>query len=417
MELEAGVPMSFTEHIAFLPPQAVIELSLDRVNDVLGVTYAKQEAEQVLDALNFDYVYRQDGKIIVNIPSYWQELKIEEDLIEEIARIIGYDRIPTTLPSGSQTQGRRTPEQGFRMKVRKTLLRTGMNETVTYSFTKKEPDDSWGLKGMNIPILNPLREELGVMRTSLVPGLLEIAARNTARRNIDLLLFEIGNVYWPKELPLKGLPQEKTMIAGVAQGGSKRHWLIPQVRFDFYYVKGILGQLELECGAEFTYTRLRNSRYQGLLHPGRAAEISVNGEYLGFMGEMYPKLDEEWGLDRPVIFELDFSVLYKNYNSAIVAKSYPRFPAIQRDLALVVQQDVPAESIKNRVLELGGDLLKEAEIFDVYQGQPIPEGHKSLAISMRYQSPERTLKDEEVNALNSDILTRIQQEFGAEWRK
>jgi phenylalanyl-tRNA synthetase beta chain len=135
------------------------------------------------------------------------------------------------------------------------------------------------------------------------------------------------------------------------------------------------------------------------------------------MGEMYPKLDEEWGLDRPVIFELDFSVLYKNYNSAIVAKSYPRFPAIQRDLALVVQQDVPAESIKNRVLELGGDLLKEAEIFDVYQGQPIPEGHKSLAISMRYQSPERTLKDEEVNALNSDILTRIQQEFGAEWRK
>ncbi|NLO97406.1 MAG: phenylalanine--tRNA ligase subunit beta [Peptococcaceae bacterium] len=417
LELEAGVPMSFVEHKVYLPPQTVIEFSRERVNAVLGVDYSKQEVERVLESLNFDYEHRPDGKYIVHIPSYRQDLKIEEDMIEEIARINGYDRIPTTLPQGVQTQGRRTPEQELRRKIRHTLVKAGMNEIVTYSFVKKENDDLWGLRGMNIPILNPLREELGVMRTSLIPGLLETAARNAARRNLDLLLFEMGSVYWQHELPLKNLPQEKTLIAGLAQGQSPRHWLVPQIKFDFYFVKGILNQLELACGLEFTYTPLKNDRYQGLLHPGRSAEIHVAGEYLGFIGEIFPQLDAKLGLERPVLFELDFDVLYKNCKTTLVAKSYPRFPAIQRDLALVVAQNVASEAIKNRILELGGDLLQEVEIFDVYQGRPIPEGHKSLAFSLRYQSPERTLTDEEVNNLNSNILASIQEEFGAEWRK
>ena len=417
LELEAGVPMSFTEHCVCLPPQAEIEVSLKRVNALLGVEYSEQEVEQVFEALNFDYESKPNGKYTVHIPSYRQDLKIEEDMIEEIARIIGYDRIPTTLPQGIQTQGRRTPEQEFRRKVRHTLTEAGMNEILTYSFTKKDSDDIWGRRDMNIPILNPLREELGVMRTSLLPGLLETAARNTARRNLDLLLFEIGNVYWPHKLPLTTLPQEKTLIAGLVQGQSQRHWLVPQIKFDFYFLKGILSQLEMACGVEFTYTRLNNSRYQELLHPGRSAEITVGGEYLGFMGEIFPQLDEEWGLNRPVLFELDFDVLYKNSQTALVAKSYPRFPAIQRDLALVVPQDIPSEAIKNRILELGGELLQTVEIFDVYQGQPVAEGYKSVAFSLRYQSPERTLKDEEVISLNSNILATVQKEFGAQWRK
>jgi len=253
LELKAGVPMSFTEKIAYLPPQAKIELSLDRVDDVLGTKYSEQEVVQVLEALTFGYEFRQNRTIAVDIPSYRQDLKIEEDMIEEIARIIGYDRIPTTLPQGSQTQGRRTLEQALRFKLRKALTKAGMDEIVSYSFTKKESDDIWGQAGRNIPLLNPLREELGVMRTSLLPGLLEIAARNTSRRNMDLLLFEIGNVFWPKELPLKTLPEEKLKIAGLAQGGSSRHWLVPQAKFDFFYVKGILSNLAQESGVEFEY--------------------------------------------------------------------------------------------------------------------------------------------------------------------
>lgn len=416
LELEAGVPMSFTEKVCTLPELVRISLSLAKVNTVLGVEYSEQEIKNVLEALTFDY-NRNNGVYVVDIPSYRQDLKIEEDLIEEIARVIGYDRIPTTLPQGDQTQGRRSPEQVYRLKLRKTLIECGMNEVVSYSFIKKDLDDIWGSTRGNIPLLNPLREELGTMRTSLLPGLLEIASRNCARRNTDLLLFEIGNVYLPTELPLKSLPEEVSRIAGIAQGGSKRHWLVAQAKYDFYYVKGILDRLAAVSGVEFTYSRLEDSKYQTLLHPGRSAEIVLQGKPCGFIGEIYPQLDDEFGLQKPILFELDFASLLNNYNPTIIAKSYPRFPAIQRDLAVVVPLEVPAESIKKRVFELGGELLKEVEIFDVYQGQPVPEGHKSLALTMRYQSAERTLKDEEVNTYNSNILAGIQQEFGAEWRK
>ncbi|NLI91235.1 MAG: phenylalanine--tRNA ligase subunit beta [Peptococcaceae bacterium] len=417
IELEAGNPMSFTEKVCYLPPAVQIEVSLNRVNKVLGVDYTSQEIEKVLDALNFAYKQKQEDIFLVDIPSYRQDIKIEVDMIEEIARVIGYDRIPTTLPAGAQTGGRRTPEQAFRLKLRKTLIKCGMNEVVSYSFVKKESDQIWGSDRGNIPLLNPLREELGTMRTSLLPGLLEIASRNSARRNMDLLLFEIGSVYLPKELPLTALPEEVTRIAGLAQGGDKRHWLVPQAKYDFFYVKGILSEIAKESGVQFEYRRVEGSKYKTLLHPGRSAEIFIQGINIGVVGEIYPQLDQEWGLQRPVLFELDFAQLFKESNQTIIAKSYPRFPAIQRDLAVVVPKDIPAEKIQKRVFELGGELLKEVEIFDVYQGHPVPEGHKSLALTMRYQSAERTLKDEEVNALNSNILSGIQQEFGAEWRK
>ena len=416
LELEAGVPMTFTEKVAYLPPEVAIELKMANVNNVLGVDYSEKDVEQVLEALNFAYRKQPGGIYLVNIPTYRQDLRIEEDLIEEVARIQGYDRIPTTLPSGSQTQGRRTPEQAFRLHLRKLFIQAGMDEVLTYSFVKKEQDDLWGT-GQSIPLLNPLREELAIMRTSLIPGLLEIASRNTARRNTDLLLFEIGNVYWPKELPLKELPREVTKIAGLVQGQSKRHWLAPQVKYDFFYLKGILDEVARASGMEFTYRRLTSEKYQKLLHPGRSAEIVLQGEVIGFIGEIYPQLDEEWGLERPVLFELDFAALFRNCNLTIRAKSYPRFPAIQRDLAVVVPDGVAAENIKKRVKELGGELLKEVEIFDVYKGESIPKGHKSLALSMRYQSEERTLTDEEVNSIYTAILQAIQQEFGAEWRK
>lgn len=417
MELEAGIPMSFTEKVGTLPPKAFIFVSLARVNQVLGVDYTEQEVEYVLASLNFTYEKMPNNVFSVDVPSYRQDLKIEEDIIEEIARIIGYDRIPTTLPQGSQTQGRRTSEQDFRTKLRRVLVNAGMDEVVSYSFTKKEADDMWGSEGQNIPIMNPLREELGTMRTSLLPGILDIASRNTARRNTDLLLFEIGNVYLPKELPLKGLPDEVARVCGLTQGGTSRHWLGSPVKYDFFYVKGILNQIGTEFGIVFEYRRLGEGKYSSLLHPGRSAEIFISGESVGFLGEIYPQLDVKWDLQRPILFDLDFNTLHRNATQAIIAKSYPRFPAIQRDLAVVVPEEIPAEDIKKRVLQLGGDFLKEVEIFDVYQGSPVPSGHKSLALSMRYQSIERTLTDEEINTFNSGILAGIQQEFGAQWRK
>lgn len=416
-ELKAGKVIGFTETVCQLPEQYEVELTLEKTSRILGVEVSKADMENVLSALDFPFDKVKDNQYLIKIPSYRQDIKIEEDMIEEVARIIGYDKIPTTLPGGNLTQGHRTPVQVFRQKIRHLLVNLGINEVMTYSFVKKEHDIKWGKKTGSIPLLNPLRDELGVMRTSLLPGLLEIGARNVARRNLDCLIFEIGNVYLAKEYPIRELPHEVSKIAGLAVGTSSRHWLSPQVKYDFYYVKGLLDVIAENCDIQFKYQRAEDERLANLLHPGRSAEIFIGQTKVGFLGELHPLLEGEWELERPVVFELDFDVLAKHSSENIIARSYARFPAMQRDLAVVVSDEVSAEDIKHRIVEIGGELLNKVEIFDVYKGNQVAAGSKSLAFALKYQSQERTLTDEEVSKLNFVILEAIQKEFGAEWRK
>jgi phenylalanyl-tRNA synthetase beta chain len=396
-----------------LPAQPRVALSVEHTSTVLGAELSTAEIRQVLEDLNFEYT-EQAGLFSVGIPSYRSDIAIEEDLMEEVARLIGYDRIPTTLPQGDLTQGSRTPEQEFRRRLRKVLAQSGLDEVITYTFTRADADAQWGSAQHSIPLLNPLREELGVMRTSLVPGLLDVAARNVARRNMNVSIFEIGNTYWGEEQPLQKLPREELRVAGVAVGKSGRHWLNQSVSYDFYYLKGILEEVALEFGLKLEYRLAKN---QSLLHPGRSADIYLQNQCIGFLGEMHPSLEKEWGLERVVLFELEFSSLFEQLRQTVRAHSIPRFPAIQRDLAVVVANETPADAVMAKMRKLGGDLLQQVEIFDVYRGNPIPDEHKSLAFALRYQSLQRTLTDEEVNLLNSRILEGIQQEFGAEWRK
>ena len=412
-ELEAGRPVAFVDEIKNLPSHRQVTLSTEHTSTVLGIELNRSEIQQVLEDLNFQYK-ESDGLFQVEIPTYRSDLEIEEDLMEEVARLIGYDRIPTTLPQGNQTQGRRTPEQEFRRKLRKTLAQSGMDEVLTYTFTRAESDAQWGSAKHSIPLLNPLREELGVMRTSLIPGLLDVAARNVARRNMDVSIFEIGNTYWGDEHPLKKLPREELRVAGVAVGKSERHWLNQPVSHDFYYLKGIIERLAEEFGLKLEYRLAEN---QSLLHPGRSTDIYLHNQCVGFLGEIHPSLEKEWGLERPVVFELELAPLFARIRQTVRAHSIPRFPAIQRDMAIVVAIETSADAVMAKIRKLGGDLLQQVEIFDVYTGNPIPDDHKSLAFSLRYQSLERTLTDEEVSLLNSRILEGIQQDFAAERRK
>lgn len=413
LELGAGHPVALVDEVKNLPPHRRVSLSVQHTATVLGVELKIVEIRQVLEDLNFEY-QEQDGLFNVEIPTYRSDIEIEEDLMEEVARLIGYDRIPTSLPQGDLTQGRRTPEQEFRRRLRKALAQSGMDEVITYSFTRAGADAQWGSAKHSIPLLNPLREELGVMRTSLVPGLLDVAARNVARRNTDVSIFEIGNTYWGEEQPLRNLPREELRVAGVAVGKSGRHWLNQPVNYDFYYLKGILEELALEFGLKLEYRITKN---QSLLHPGRSADVYLQNQRIGFLGEMHPSLEKEWGLERVVLFELEFNPLFARMRQIIRAHSIPRFPAIQRDLAVVVTLETQADAVMSKMRKLGGELLQQVEIFDVYTGKPIPDDRKSLAFMLRYQSLERTLTDEEVNILNSRILEGIQQEFAAEWRK
>ena len=413
LELGAGRPVALVDEVKNLPPHRLVNLSVQHTATVLGVELKTAEIRQVLEDLNFEY-QEQDGLFNVEIPTYRADIEIEEDLMEEVARLIGYNRIPTTLPRGDQTQGSRTSEQEFRRRLRKALAQSGMDEVITYSFTRAEADAQWGSAKHSIPLLNPLRDELSVMRTSLVPGLLDVAARNVARRNTDVSIFEIGNTYWGEEQPLQNLPREELRVSGLAVGKSGRHWLNQPVIYDFYYLKGILERLALEFGLELEYRVAEN---QSLLHPGRSADVFIENQRIGFLGEMHPSLEKEWGLERVVLFELEFTPLFERMRQTVRAQSIPRFPAIQRDLAVVVALETQADAIMSKMRKLGGELLQQIDIFDVYMGKPIPDDRKSLAFSLRYQSLERTLTDEEVNILNSRILEGIQQEFAAEWRK
>lgn len=413
VELGAGRPVGFVDELKTLPVRRQIKLSVQHTSTVLGVELKDSEIRRILDDLNF--VYQEDeGLFTVEIPTYRADLEIEEDLMEEVARLMGYDRIPTTLPQGDQTQGSRTPEQEFRRRLRKVLVQSGMDEVMTYTFTGAAKDARWGSAQHSIPLLNPLREELSVMRTSLVPGLLEVAAKNVARRNTEVSIFEVGTTYLGEERPLRKLPSEVLRVAGVAVGKSGRHWLNPQTNYDFYYVKGILEEVAQEFGLKFDYRIPEN---HPLLHPGRSADVYLHNECIGFLGEMHPSEEKEWELDRVVLFELNLAALFAHRRPVVRAKSIPRFPAINRDLAVVVPLGTSAEAVMAKIRKLGGELLQKVEIFDVYTGKSIQEGRKSLAFSLRYQSLERTLTDEEVNILNSRILEGIQKEFGAEWRK
>jgi phenylalanyl-tRNA synthetase beta chain len=413
-ELAAGRPAALTEYKGELPPPRRVTLTEGRLALVTGARYAKTEIARVLRDLDFAYT-EAEGIFTVEIPFYRQDLHIEEDLIEEIARIIGYDRIPTTLPQGETTVGRRSPRQDFRLLVRDTLTRSGFCEAITYSFVNPQQDALWGGK-RRIALRNPLRDELSVMRTSILPGLLEAGARNAARRNTDWLLFEMGSVYLTEEDDLREPPLEAPRLAGVLLGESGRHWREAPGAYDFFYGKGVLEALARACRVVFHYERLTEARYADLLHPGRAALVRVEGERLGVLGELHPN-QNTWGGARPVVFELDLDALYRHASRKITAAGYPRFPGMSRDLAVVVAEEVAAADILRRIRELGGDLLREAGVFDLYRGAPVPPGRKSLAFHLYYQSPERTLTEEEAGAMTAEILMEVEREFGAARRQ
>ncbi|HVJ48923.1 phenylalanine--tRNA ligase subunit beta [Desulfitobacterium sp.] len=413
LELGAGRPVGFIDESKYVVEPRTVVLTVAKTSDVLGMSFTLDEISEVLERLQFPYEHRGEG-FVVKIPSYRSDIQIEEDMIEEVARLTGYDRIPTTLPQGSQTQGRRTPEQESRRKLRHLLVNLGLNEVITYSFNRPDADELWGHSDRAITLMNPLREELSVMRTSLIPGLLDLAARNVARRNLDVRLFEMGNVFWATEHPLTKLPEEKLRLAGLLYGKPSRHWLKPVSEYSFYTVKGLIEALAQEFGLKLKYEVPQETV---LLHPGRSAEIYLQGEKIGFMGEIHPALGKDSGLEHALVFELALESIFAASDSSIRATSIPRYPAVQRDLAVVVAKKVPAQAVMARIRKLGGELLDNVDIFDVYTGKPIPEDHKSLAFALHYQSLDRTLMDEEVTSLNSQILKGIEQEFGAESRK
>lgn len=387
----------------------IVEAKWARINELLGLELTADEIARILNSLNLKTLVDKDI-IKVTVPSFRLDIEGVADLAEEVARIYGYDNIPNTLMEGSVAKGYYTDEQNMVNEVKETLVALGLFEIVTYSFYSPEVYGRIGYSKEDYPdtvrIENPLGEDQSAMRTSMIPGLLEVLARNKNRSIDDYKVFEIGNIFIPKSLPLKELPDE---ISTLSIGGYGDN-------FDFFELKGKLTYLfnEFNIGDKIEFKSSNHPSF----HPGKTAMILLDGEKLGYIGEIHPKVCENYEIDSSIVLsEINFSLFLEK---ASLDKSYsqlPRYPAVERDLAIIVSKDIQFSKLLKIIKEKGVPFLSDVELFDIYEGKQIPEGSRSLAFSLKYRDPDRTLTDQDINPVHDAIIEALEKDLSADLRR
>lgn len=389
------------------PEPVRLSLRPKRVNDVLGTTLSPAEMKRALMSLGFEVDLGKGAeRMDVQVPWFRGDVGEEADLIEEIARIHGFDNIPATLPTGASVQGKQSEPLPSVSAIRRRLASAGLYETISYSFISPQAFDAIRLsddddRRQAISIANPLSEEMSVMRTTILPGLLQAAATNVRRQNQHVRLFELGKVYIPQELPLTGLPKEKWTLGIIMSGTAPNQvWGESSRTVDFYDLKGLI-----EAVAEtLQIEAVINAATHPALHPGRTAEVTVDGVVAGHFGELHPKVAEAHDLKgRVYVAELDLEPLFSATPSVRRYRPLSRYPAVDRDLALLAPDSVPAEEVEAIIWREGGEYLRRIELFDVYQGKQVPEGYRSLGYTMTFQAEDRTLTDKEIAQVHAGL--------------
>ncbi|WP_404468647.1 phenylalanine--tRNA ligase subunit beta [Sutcliffiella horikoshii] len=389
---------------------AVVTTTVEKINSVLGTSITAAEVKDIFTKLQFE-VSEDNGSFTVTVPTRRGDITIEEDLVEEVARLYGYDNIPTTLPVSAATPGVLTAYQAKRRKVRRYLEGAGLIQNITYSLTSDERAKQFALEdGKAIRLAMPMSEERSTLRLSLVPHLLEALQHNIARSLQANAVYEIGSVFIGKDGEV--LPEEKERLAGALTGLWQQHpWQGEKKAVDFFVAKGILEGVFSMLGVSETITYTRSEK-DGL-HPGRTAEILLNGESIGFIGQLHPEKLNELDLPETYVFELSLNALLEESIGEIQYEAIPRFPSISRDIALVVNRETPAGELEAVIKTTGGSLLKEVQVFDVYEGDKIDSSKKSVAFALRYYHPEHTLTDEEVTKVHTKVLQAVEEKFEA----
>ena len=391
-----------------LPQPKAIQLRRARLARVLGVQVADAEVERILRALGLGVEADAEGWQ-VTAPTRRFDLAIEEDLIEEIARIHGYDAIPTSLPGGATrlvaASETRVPEHD----LREQLVARDFLEAINYAFVDAAWLDAWQMRDVGLPLANPLSAELGVMRPALLPGLVAALGRNAARQQPRVRLFEIGKVFAGGN----DAPVETLRIAAVACGGATaEQWGVGARALDFHDLKGDLEALAAQAGATLAFQPSAPPH----AHPGRSAEVLRDGVRIGWIGQLHPRLQQAQGLDVDVLaFELDLVPLLARPLPRAGALS--RFPSVRRDLAFVVPEAVSWAALEAGVRAAAGASLREVRLFDRYVGKGVETGFKSLAMALILQDDSRTLTDRDVDAVVASVVAALEQEHGAAIRR
>jgi phenylalanyl-tRNA synthetase beta chain len=392
---------------------AVLTITNEKINRVLGTEITAEEVVDIFKRLQFK-VSQEAGTFTVEVPTRRGDITIEEDLIEEVARLYGYDSLPSTLPKGAATPGRLNETQLKRRITKRFLEGAGLNQAVTYSLTSGEKATKFALdKREPIRLAMPMSEERSYLRLSILPQMLEVVSYNLARKADSLALYELGAVFL--KTTDQDQPKEEEHLAGAITGLWHSHpWQGEKKPADFYTAKGILEGLFAKLGAEQAI-QFRAKAIEGL-HPGRSAEILLEDEVIGCLGQVHPRFEKELDLKETYVFEINAEALYAYKGEPLHYTQIPRFPSITRDIALVVDRSVSADTLKQIIMEAGGELLKGVSIFDLYEGEHMEEGKKSIAFSLTYLDPEKTLTDEEVVAVHTKVLSAVSEKAGAELR-
>lgn len=401
-----------------LPSQ--VKFTSTQVNKHLGTTISSQVMVDILKRLEFEISSVKGEEITVTVPSWRNDVRCMSDIAEEISRIYGFNRIASTLPDGSMMQGGQSEEQSFVDRVKDILVAAGMNEIISFSFTHPQTFDK-----LNIPvdsqlrqaveIMNPITDEFPLLRTTAVSSVLETIARNLSRKNEDLKIFEIGSVFTPKAFPLTELPIEKLMLCGALTG--KRTdiaWNQGKDTVDFYDAKGVIEVLFERLGIQ-KYTVQAGEHYA--MHPGKTALFIKGKEIIAYVGEVHPQVQAQMNITKKTyLFEMDIEKLMKYSALTCRYQSLPKYPAMSRDLALVVADDITASEVEKMIVKNAGKLLNNICLFDVYMGEQVGKGQKSLAFSLQFQSAEKTLTDAEIDPYFESIIKALEEAFNAKLR-
>jgi phenylalanyl-tRNA synthetase beta chain len=390
-----------------------VQFRMPRVGAFLGVDISEKDAVSALKRLQLEPVKKKGELWTITPPGFRRDLALEEDVIEEVARIYGYDHIPVTMPVGRTVPVKTEPLDRLQENLRDTLEGLGFNEAVTYSFISESDIHDLGIGGGLDPVslMNPISEDMTVMRTSILPGLLKALRTNISRRLEDLRLYETGRVFLPCEDC--ELPEERLRIAGIMAGvRNRKKWFRGLEEADFFDIKGAVESMLNSIGIRDISFKEMNIPY---LQPGQSAWVMAGEVSLGVAGTLHPSQREKYRLKEwSGVFELDIHHML-NIDTRKMYSRIPQYPEVLRDLAVVVGSDIPAEQME-RVIREKGDVLSSVYLFDLYEGKGVPEGSRSLAWSLSFQSGDRTLTDEEVDSTMATIVKALEKEFGARLR-
>ncbi|WP_153721420.1 phenylalanine--tRNA ligase subunit beta [Sporosarcina cascadiensis] len=390
-----------------------IILSPDYVNNRLGMKIPMDEMKSIMDRLQIP-TEAINGQLVMDIPTRRQDLRIKEDMIEEIARLYGYDEIPKTLPVVESTPGGLTPYQAKRRIVRRFLEAAGLSQALTYSLASPKDAQAFALETAPVTtLLMPMSEERSVLRQSLIPHLLDAASYNIARRNESIALYETGSVFLGIEED--GLPKEVEHVAAVLTGKWVHHaWQAETKKVDFFVMKGIVEGLFEQLGLleriQFTKTSVEG------MHPGRTATVWLGDQSVGMIGQVHPTVQNQRDLQETYVMEMNLRVIMETAAGELFYEQVPRYPSMSRDIALVVDRNTSAANLQAIIKQAGGKLLKHVQLFDLYEGKNVEEGKKSLAFSLTYFDPERTLTDEEVVNTHNKVLDALTVQANAQLR-